>query len=413
MPIGHLLPASLLISPNNRSFSPTAQLTSTSVPDRTRTCDLLLRRQSLYPPELRRQPTLNNHIIISLKATLKVILFVTLCSPVGVGGQLIPSGITDITGIKLGHYNLKDRPTGCTVVVIEKGAVGGVDVRGGAPATVETDLLDPINTVQSIHAIFVSGGSAFGLATRDGVMQYLEESNIGYLAGGHLIPLVAGAAIYDLQIGGSAEVKPGPECGYRASLNASASYTGEGNLGAGYGATVGKLKGIRYSMKGGSGTASVTLDSGLTVGALVVVNAVGDILDPSTGEILAGTLSDDRKTLADARILIRENNMLVPDESGTNTTIAIVATNAKLSKSQVTKVAQMAQDGIARAIYPSHTTRDGDAVFSLATGTFQFNSDVSIIGSLAADMIVESILRALNSAESLKGIPSVNDLNDR
>ena len=224
---------------------------------------------------------------------------------------------------------------------------------------------------------------------------------------------MAGAAIYDLQIGGSAEVRPGPECGYRASLNASASYTGEGNLGAGYGATVGKLKGIRYSMKGGSGTASVTLDSGLTVGALVVVNAVGDILDPSTGEILAGTLSDDRKTLADARILIRENNMLVPDESGTNTTIAIVATNAKLSKSQVTKVAQMAQDGIARAIYPSHTTRDGDAVFSLATGTFQVNSDVSIIGSLAADMIVESILRALNSAESLKGIPSVNDLNDR
>ncbi len=354
---------------------------------------------------------MNNHIIISLKATLKVILFAALCSPVGVGGQLIPSGITDISGIKLGHYNLKDRPTGCTVVVIEKGATGGVDVRGGAPATVETDLLNPINTVQSIHAIFISGGSAFGLAAREGVMQHLEESNVGYQAGGHLIPLVAGAAIYDLAVEGSTDVRPGAQCGYRASLNASASYSGEGNLGAGYGATIGKLKGIRYSMKGGTGTASITLDNGLTVGALVVVNAVGDVLDPSTGEILAGTLSDDRKTLADARILIRNTNILDPGESGTNTTIAIVATNAKLSKPQVTKVAQMAQDGIARAIYPSHTTRDGDAVFSLATGTFELDSDVSTIGSLAADMIVESILRALNSAGSLKGIPSMNDLN--
>ena len=355
---------------------------------------------------------MNNHIIISLKATLKVILFVTLCSPVGVSGQLKPSGITDIPGIKLGHYNLQDRPTGCTVVLIEKGAVGGVDVRGGAPATVETDLLNPINTIQSIHAVFISGGSAFGLATRDGVMRHLKESNIGFLAGGHLIPLVTGAAIYDLAIEGFEDVRPGPQCGYEASLNASSSYSGEGNLGAGYGATVGKLKGIQYSMKGGTGTASITLNNGLTVGALVVVNAVGDVLDPSTGELLAGTLSDDRETLANARTFIREHNIPDTHESGTNTTIAIVATNAKLTKPQVTKIAQMAQDGIARSIYPSHTTRDGDAVFTLATGTLELNSDVSVIGSLAADMIVESILRALNSAVSLKGIPSINDLKN-
>ena len=356
---------------------------------------------------------MNNHIIISLKATLRLILFATLYSPTEVPGQIIATGITDISGIKVGHYNLHERPTGCTVVLIEKGAIGGVDVRGGAPATVETDLLNPINTVESIHAVFISGGSAFGLATREGVMRHLRESNIGYLAGDQKIPLVTGAAIYDLGIDGFKNITPGAQCGYKASLDASDTFSGEGNLGAGYGATVGKLKGIGYSMKGGTGTASVTLDNGLAVGALVIVNAVGDILDPATGKVLAGTLSDDRKSLADARSLIRKNDIQSIGESRTNTTIAVVATNAKLTKPQITKVAQMAQDGIARAIYPSHTTRDGDAVFSLATGTHKLDSDVSIIGSLAADMIVESILRALNSAEGLEGIPSVRDLKNQ
>ena len=347
---------------------------------------------------------------ITFMKVVSLTLFLSLSLPLKAVSQQEFSGITDVPGIKLGHHQLKERPTGCTVLLTENGAVGGVDIGGGAPGTVETDLLDPTNTVQEVHAIVISGSSAFGLSARDGVMKYLKESGVGYPVGNNLIPIVPGATLYDLGIEGYPDIHITADCGYQAALNATSSYSEEGNIGAGAGATVGKLKGMAYAMKGGIGTASITLDNGLIVAALVAVNSVGDIIDPSVGQIIAGVLTDDKKGFADARKLIRSTNVFDEPSFMGNTTIAIIATNAKLSKSQATKVAQMAQDGIAGAIYPAHTTRDGDTVFSLSTGTYHEPSDVSKIGSLAPDMLVESILRALKAAKGLQGIPSIADL---
>ena len=319
-------------------------------------------------------------------------------------------GITAVEGLEIGHHTLTQRPTGCTVILARDGAVGGVDVRGGAPGTREIGLLDPVNTVERVNAVVLSGGSAFGLSTADGVMRYLAERDIGYRVGPRVVPIVVGAILFDLGLEGDTPVRPGPECGYAAAEAASTAPPAEGSVGAGAGATVGKLGGPGTSMKGGFGTASITLESGLTVAAAVAVNAVGDIIDPATGEVVAGMRGPD-DTFVDARRFLRgERGSSAPDRAGENTTIGLVATNASLSKPQATKIAQMAQDGFARAIYPAHTAGDGDTVFSLATGTWEGQVNVTVIGALAADVMAEAILRAVRQAEGLPGIPSVTDL---
>ena len=320
-------------------------------------------------------------------------------------------GITAVEGLALGHFTLEERPTGCTVVLAEDGAVAGVDVRGGAPGTREIALLDPVNSVQEAHAIVLSGGSAFGLDAASGVVRYLEERGIGYRAGDHIVPIVAGAILFDLGIGGGS-ARPGPECGYEAARAASAAPPAEGSVGAGAGATVGKLRGRGRAMKGGIGTASITLEDGLTVAAVVAVNAVGDVVDPATGEIVAGVRTEDGTGFADARVLLRQGEVRPPgdDASVENTTIGVVATNATLTKAEITKVAQMAHDGLARAVYPAHTPSDGDTLFGLATGKYTDDAGLSRIGALAADMVAEAILRAVRAATGLPGLPSVTDL---
>jgi len=331
-----------------------------------------------------------------------------------------PWGITAVEGIELGHHTLSERPTGCTVVLARNGTVGGVDVRGSAPGTREIALLDPVNTVESVNAVVLSGGSAFGLATADGVMRYLDERSVGYRVGAKVVPIVVGAILYDLGLEGDDKIRPGSECGYAAATGASSATAAEGSVGAGAGATVGKMRGRDRSMRGGFGTASITLDNGLTVAAAVAVNAVGDIVDPATGEVIAGARTEDGRGFVDMRRALRgedgeEDAGGGPEstvQAGANTTIGIVATNATLTKSQATKVAQMAQDGLARAIYPAHTEGDGDTVFSLATGAWAGDANVTLIGALAADVVAEAILRAVRMAEGVQGIPSVSDLGN-
>ncbi len=316
--------------------------------------------------------------------------------------------ITDVPGIRAGHYTYPGAPTGCTVVIADGGAVGGVDTRGGAPGTVETDLLDPVNTVQRVNAVVLSGGSAFGLAARDGVMRYLEERGEGYPVGGGLVvPIVPGAIIFDLRVAGG--VRPGPDCGYEAASGASTGAVPEGNVGAGAGATVGKLRGMASAMKGGVGTASITLESGLVVGAIVVVNSVGDVIDPATGSVIAGVRGPGGELL-DARRLLRGEVPSQPPAG--NTTIGVVATSARLTKAQATRVAQMAHDGLARAIYPVHTPSDGDTVFALATGVLEDGFDVGQVGALAAEAMADAIVRAVRAAEGLPSIPAARDLRD-
>jgi L-aminopeptidase/D-esterase-like protein len=320
-------------------------------------------------------------------------------------------GLTHVPGIKVGHVTRTERPTGCTVILAEDGAVAGVDVRGSAPGTIETDLLNPINLVQHVHAVFLSGGSAFGLDVATGVRKYLYERKIGFDTRVMKVPIVPGAIIFDLGVGGRPEIWPTADCGYRAASAANEGSIREGNVGAGAGATVGKFGGADGAMKGGLGTASIQVPAGpqgaLVVAALVAVNAVGDVVDPNTGAIVAGIRSPDGKSFADARKLLREGR-IPPTKVGQNTTIGVVATNARLTKVQATKVAQMAQDGIARTIYPAHTMGDGDTIFALATGRID-NSDVSRIGALAADVMAEAIVRAVRAAEGIPGYPAARD----
>jgi L-aminopeptidase/D-esterase-like protein len=320
-------------------------------------------------------------------------------------------GLTDVRGIKVGHFTRSERPTGCTVILAEAGVIAGVDVRGSAPGTIETDLLDPVNLVQQVHAIFLSGGSAFGLDVATGVRKYLYERRIGFDVRGSRVPIVPGAILFDLHVGDRPDVWPNADCGYRAAAAATDGPIQEGNVGAGAGATVGKLAGAGGPMKGGLGTASVGGPSGsaaLVVTALVAVNAVGDVIDPRTGVLVAGVRTSDGKGLADARALLRAGKA-VPPKAGQNTTIGVVATNARLTKVQATKVAQMAQDGLARAIYPSHTMGDGDVIFALATGEID-NSDVTRIGALASDAVTEAIVRAVQAATSIPGYPAARDI---
>jgi L-aminopeptidase/D-esterase-like protein len=318
------------------------------------------------------------------------------------------TGLTAVDGVKVGHYTLSERPTGCTVVLVEAGAVAGVDVRGSAPGTRETDLLDPVNTVEQVHAIVLSGGSAFGLDVATGVVRYLEERGIGFDARVAKVPIVPAAILFDLGVG-DPKIRPSADCGYRAASAATTGAVQEGNVGAGAGATVGKLGGFSRAMKAGIGTAAITLSDGLTVAALVVVNAAGDIINPSNGQVVSGTRTTDGQRLADIRTLVR-NGTLQSMRAGQNTTLGVVATNARLTKAQVTKIAQMAQDGFARSISPAHTPVDGDTIFAIATGASQAKVDLLTIGALAAEVMADAIVRAAREATSIPGYPAVRDL---
>jgi L-aminopeptidase/D-esterase-like protein len=316
--------------------------------------------------------------------------------------------LTSVGGLKVGHHTLSERLTGCTVVVAEAGAVAGVDVRGGAPGTRETDLLNPTNLVQQVHAIVLSGGSAFGLAAADGAIRYLEEKHIGFPFGGRVIPIVPAAILFDLSIGDGA-VRPGPDCGYAAARSASTAPVAEGNVGAGAGATVGKWLRADRGMKGGIGSAAISLPDGIVVGALVAVNAAGNVIDPATGRFIAGGRTDDGGSISDLRALLRGRSR-TPAAPGGNTTLAVVATNATLTKVQATKLAQMAHDGYARALYPSHLTVDGDIVFALATGARTGAADLDQLGALAADVVADAIVRAARAATGIPGYPAARDM---
>lgn len=324
-----------------------------------------------------------------------------------------PAGaLTDVPGVKVGHHTMAGRPTGCTVVLTEEGAVAGVDVRGAAPGTRETDLLDPVNTVQQVHAIVLAGGSAFGLDAATGVMRYLEERSIGFEMRAAKVPIVPAAILFDLGVGEDPRVRPDADCGYAAARAATTETVPEGDVGVGAGATVGKMRGLRLAMKAGVGTASVRLENGLIVAALAAVNAYGDVVDPSTGRLVAGVRTEDGRQLADARRLLRQGVTMRP-AVGANTTLGVVATNARLTKAQATKMAQMAQDGVARTIYPAHTPYDGETVFALATGRWKDRPDLLTIGGLAADVMAAAIVRAAEQSRGMPTLPAARTLAAR
>lgn len=319
--------------------------------------------------------------------------------------------ITDVQGVKVGHFTESRRPTGCTVLLFENGATAGVDVRGSAPGTRETDLLNPINTVQQVQAILLAGGSAFGLDAASGVVRFLEEHRLGYAVGDVLVPIVPAAILYDLEIG-DAKIRPTAESGYKACQAATSQRVAEGNVGAGAGAAIGKMFGMKQAMKSGLGSASIRVgDTGIVVGAIVAVNAVGDVLDPQTGKIIAGARTADGSGFMDSMARIREGYSV--RAGGANTTIGVVATNVALDKAQATKVAQMAHDGLARTIYPVHTPSDGDTIFAVATGAMASRANHGAIGALAADVMARAVLRAVINAHGIAGLPSYSDLRSR
>jgi L-aminopeptidase/D-esterase-like protein len=342
-----------------------------------------------------------------MRFTLAVAAFMLVAPPFrAIDGN---ATLTAVTGVKVGHYTLKERPTGCTVVLIDGDAVGGVSQRGGAPGTRETDLLNPLNMVDKVNAIVLAGGSAFGLEAATGTVRWLEEHNIGWPAGASKVPIVPAAILFDLGVGGNPKVRPTADCGYRAAEAATSSPVQEGSIGAGAGATVGKFGGAGRSTKSGVGTASIALPNGLVVAAMVAVNAIGDVIDPATGRVVAGVRNPDG-TFADARKILRSGATTPPPRGGENTTIGVVATNAKLSKSLVARMALMADDGYARAINPSHTNGDGDTIFSLATGRWEGSADITVIGALAAEAMADAVVRAVTQATSVAGIPVARDL---
>ena len=316
--------------------------------------------------------------------------------------------ICDVAGLSVGHCTDARRPTGCTVVRCEQGVVCGVDVRGAAPGTRETDLLDPVNLVERVHALLLTGGSAFGLDAAGGVMRWLDEHGHGHAVGAVRVPIVPAAVLFDLWVG-DARIRPDADAGYAACAAASRDAPAEGSVGAGAGATVGKLFGPGRAMKGGIGSASVTVN-GLTVAALVAVNAVGDVIDPATGEIVAGARSaDGARRIGTTRALLAGDvpSLLQP---GAATTIGVVATDALLTKAQASKVAQMSHDGLARCIDPVHTLFDGDTMFALATGASGRAADTTLVGALAAEVTVRAVLRAVRAATGLAGWPAAADL---
>ena len=328
------------------------------------------------------------------------------------------NAITDIPGLRVGHAQDEDALTGCTVVLYEGGAVGGVDQRGGAPGTRETDAMHPLHLVNVVHAVVLAGGSAFGLDAASGAVRYLEERGVGFDVRVARVPIVPAAILFDLGVG-RADVRPDPAMGYQACLNASPDPPAEGNVGAGTGATVGKILGMGQAMKGGLGTASLEIGGGVIVGAIAAVNVFGDVIDPSTGHIVAGA-----RALRKGRLKIGQGpyfadtlqvmhslvgRTILGFATREHTVIGVVATNAKLNKEQINKVAQMAHDGLARAVRPAHTMLDGDTIFAFATGGH--DADVNIVGAFAAEVFAQAILRAVRAARPVTGLPSAAEVS--
>ena len=322
--------------------------------------------------------------------------------------SLSGGAITDVAGLRVGHHTDSRRPTGCTVVLTPQGATAGVDVRGAAPGTRETELLSPLNAIEQVHAVLLSGGSAFGLDAAGGVMRWLAERGVGVAVGPTRVPIVPAAILFDLWIGDPA-IRPDADSGYAACEAASVSAPAEGNVGAGSGATLGKLFGIARAMKGGIGTASLRV-GGFTVGALVAVNAMGDVIDPSSGRPIAGARSVDGRSLHDTMRAWKDGDIPPPLQPGSATTLGVVATDAVLTKSQANKLAQMAHDGLARCINPVHTMADGDTIFALATGASGLPGQTTLLGALAAEVVTMAVLRAVRAARGLPGLPAAGEL---
>lgn len=326
---------------------------------------------------------------------------------------VLGGAITDVPGVRVGHFTDSRRPTGCTVVLTDAGATGGVDVRGAAPGTRETDLLDPSNLVEQVHAILLSGGSAFGLDAATGVVRWLEEHGFGYPAGPVRVPIVPAAILFDLSVGDPA-IRPDAAAGYQACEAAGDGPPAEGSVGAGAGATVGKLFGMARAMRGGIGTASVRVGR-VTVGAIVAVNAVGDVIDPATGGIVAGTRTADGRRGPGAVEAILRGELPPALQAGMATTIGVVATDAVLTKAQARKLAQIAHDGLARTIEPSHTMWDGDTLFAVATGRSGLPGNMMTLGVLAARVTASAVLRGVFAATGISGpglpdVPAASEL---
>jgi len=322
------------------------------------------------------------------------------------------NSITCLSGISVGHFTDTRRPTGCTVVLCPHGVVAGVDVRGAAPGTRDTDTLSPSNTVQKVHAIVLSGGSAFGLDAAGGVMRWLEERGHGLKVGPSIVPIVPAAVIFDLWVDDFsntgphtpplARVRPDAEAGYTACLMANSHPVAQGNVGAGSGATVGKLNGPDCSMKGGIGSARLSV-GGVTVAALVVCNALGDVIDPLSGQLLAGArVSPQSHDLLDIRQAQLNGHRIAQPQTGSNTTIGVVATDAALTKPQAHRLAQVAHDGLARSIRPVHSPMDGDTLFALGTGTSEQATDMMLLSTLAAEVTAMAVVNAVRAAKDLR-----------
>ena len=315
-------------------------------------------------------------------------------------------GLTSIPGFKVGHAQDLEAITGCTVILCPPGTVGGIDQRGGAPGTRETDLLHPMHLVNEVNAVLLTGGSAFGLDAAAGVMRYCEENEMGVNVGPTHVPIVPAAVLFDLGIG-DPKVRPDPEMGYQACINASQDSPAEGNVGAGTGATVGKILSMKMAMKSGIGTTSVNIGGGGKVAAIVAVNAFGDVVDPETSEIIAGARG--LKGFADTLKVMKSfvgRKMMSFASAADNTIIGVVATNVKLNKEQINKGAQMAHNGLARTIRPAFSMFDGDTVFALSAGEVEM--DLNIVGAYAAIVYQEAILRAVRSAEKIAGLPAAS-----
>lgn len=315
------------------------------------------------------------------------------------------NNILDVKGIKVGQVEDKEGLTGCTVIICEDEGVCGVDVRGSAPGTRETDLLDPINMVQKVHAIVLSGGSAFGLESTCGVSRYLEEKGIGFDVGVAKVPIVTGAVLFDLGVG-DPKCRPNIEMGYKACQIANNIELKQGNYGAGCGATVGKIRGSEFCTKGGIGSYSIKLDNGLVVSAIIAVNAFGDVYE--NGQVIAGVLNDDKNDFLNTYDLMKKG----VNKGGfniDNTTIGAVVTNAKLSKAECKKISQMAHNGFAKSIFPIHTPHDGDTIFTLATG--EVETDITLLGSIASEVVEKSVINAIKNASKTNNILSYNEIN--
>ncbi|MFH1983630.1 MAG: P1 family peptidase [Pseudomonadota bacterium] len=322
---------------------------------------------------------------------------------------MTPISFSDIEDIRIGHAQDLDAATGVSVIISDHGATVGVDVRGGAPGTRETDLLDPVNMVQQAHAVMLAGGSAFGLDAAAGVMAYLEERGVGFDVGVAVVPIVCGAVLFDLTIG-SSRIRPDKDMGYQACVNADHGGDRQGNIGAGTGAVVGKIAGMDRAMKSGLGAYALRVGE-LVVGAMVAVNCLGDVIDPLTGQKLAGVLAEDRSALADTEEIMIQAYADKKNLFSGNTTIGVIVTNAALTKAEATKLASMAHNGYGRTLRPAHSMVDGDTIFAMCTG--RVAADLSVVGLLAARVMERAVVAAVTRAESLCGFLSHNDLKHR